>query len=191
MHADPLSWWISEFTSVAPAGHVLREHLHERWTRFHSLPESKRYAENEPENVELLTRHLSVANELFEVGEPIYVYRSHLHEKKLKGRHRHKIASRQLREAMVKLSTSTNANEAEDDHYYVRALVTTWAPDFFDVLTRQIADCRESGITFVAPSTRNIYCPYDGGMDVFVFSVSPSGLESKFRSWMSSREDRK
>jgi hypothetical protein len=69
--------------------------------------------------------------------------------------------------------------------------VTTWVPGFFDVLTRQIADWQESGITFVAPSTKNIYCPYDGGMDVFVFSVSPSGLESKFRSWMSSREDRK
>jgi len=190
MRADPLSWWISEFTSVAPVGHVLRAHLHERWTRFHSLPESKRYAENQSEYVELLNRHLSVASELFHLGETIYVYRSHLGEKKLKGRHKHQIAGRLLRETLLKLCAGAHTSEAEDDHYFVRALTTTWIPDFFEVLTRQVADWKESGITFVAPSTRNIYSPYDGGMDVFAFSVSPSVLEGKFRSWMSEREDR-
>jgi hypothetical protein len=188
VRVDPVSWWMSEFNSIAPVGHQLRERLHERWTRFHSLPESKRFAENEAEYGELLRRHVSVASELFEAGETIYVYRSHFGERRLKGRRRHQIAGRHLRETMAKLPTGL---DEEGDHYYVRALATTWIPDFFGVLTRQVADWKEAGITFVSPCTKNVYAPYDGGMDIFAFSLSPRMLEEKFRSWMSSREDRK
>ena len=191
MRVDPLSWWKSEFTSFAPVGHVLRSHLNERWTRFHSLPESKRYAENDAEYEELLVRHLSVANEIFKAGEAIYVYRSHLGEMKLKGRHRQQIAGRQLRELMIKLPSGLHAEDEGNDLYCVRVLVTTWIPDFFNTLTKEVADWKVSGIAFVSPSTKNIFCPYDGGMDVFSFSVSPSTLEDKYRSWMSSRQDKR
>jgi len=191
MRVEPLSWWTSEFTELAPVGHVLRNHLYERWTRFHSLPESKRYAESAVEYEELLARHSSVASELFQVGEVIYVFRSHLGEKRLKGRHRHQVAGRQLREMVLKLPTGLHTKDEDDDQYCVRALVTTWIPDFFETLTRDIADWKESGIAFVSPSTKNVYCPYDGGMDVFLFSASPSTLEGKYRSWMSDREDKK
>jgi len=189
VRAKPLDWWTAEFAEIAPIGHALRVRLHEKWVRFHSLPESKRYAEDVAEHVELLKRHLAVANELFEMGERVYLFRSRFEERKLKGRRRHQVAGRQLREEMVRLPTGLAEDGDDAEHYCVRALVTAWIPDFFNILTRQVADWEESGIALVSPSSKNIYCPYDGGMDVFVYSQSPSSLESKFRSWMSNRVD--
>ena len=45
-------------------GWVLRGVVPERWVRFHSLPESKRYAESEDEEAEVLRRHLTLLDEL-------------------------------------------------------------------------------------------------------------------------------
>lgn len=190
MHIDPLTWWTEQVSEFAPIGHVLRTHLHDRWTRFHSLPESKRYAESDSEHEEILRRHLTVASELFAPGEPIYIYRSHIRERRLKGRLKHMLAGNQLREKMVTLPTGLSARHQEDGYYCVRALATSWAPACFGVLTRQVADWEESGVTFVSPRSKNIYAPYDGGMDVFLYSESPSILEAKFRFWMSSRDDK-
>ena len=189
MRVDPIAWWTSEMAAIAPVGHVLRRHMSDRWTRFHSLPESKQYAEGAAEWEELLKRHLAVAGELFEVGKPIYVYRCHLEEKRLKGKRKHQLANRQLQEKVVRLPTDLSKDE-EVDHYYVRALVTLWVPEFFENLTRQVAEWQESGVTFVSPFTKNIYSPYDGGMDVFSSSVSPGTLEAKFSLWMSAHADR-
>jgi hypothetical protein len=190
MLIDPLSWWTSEVSEFAPVGHVLRSHLCDRWTRFHSLPESKRYAESESEHEEVLRRHLLVANELFTAGKPIYAYRSHVSERRLKGKLKHMLAGNQLREAMVRLPTGLSIQYEGDGHYCVRALATRWVPLCFGTLTRQVANWEETGVTFVSPATKNIFCPYDGGMDVFPETISPRSLEAKFQSWMSEREDR-
>jgi hypothetical protein len=69
MRPDPLAWWQSHFGEIAPRGHLLRRALSERWVRFHSLPDSKRYAESADEYAELQRRHLAVASVLFGAGE--------------------------------------------------------------------------------------------------------------------------
>ncbi len=184
---EPLSWWVSEFTEIVPVGHVLRPCLFDNWTRFHSLPESKRYAEDEVEYAEILRRHLAVGNEIFEPGEQIYVFQSRLAKGKKSEKRATFLAGRQLRQKIIKIPSQQPEN---DDQYCVRSLITTWIPDFFNMLNRQLADWIESNVTFVSPRTKNIYCPYDGGMDVFTFSMPPASLEEKFKSWMSTREDR-
>lgn len=72
---------------------------------------------------------------------------------------------------------------------YVRTLVSKWKPDFFEAAIRVLADGEEVGVSFVSPSTKNIFCPYDGGMDVFAFSISPEELRSRFAGWLSNRPD--
>jgi len=68
---------------------------------------------------------------------------------------------------------------------YVRALASKWKPDFFEAAIRLLADWQEVGVSFVSPSTKNIFCPYDGGMDVFTFSVAPEELRARFADWRS------
>jgi hypothetical protein len=191
MQHDPLAWWKTEMAPVAPVGHALRQYLSKDWTRFHSLPESKRYAENEADRVELRNRHITIATLLFVTGEPIYIYRSHFCEKRQRGKSKHQLAGRQLRESILRLPVRIeNSNETEDEPLFVRALVSRWQPDFFAPLLDQVADFRESGVAFVSPRSRNTYCPYDGGMDVFSFTIAPQELASRFTEWQSIREDR-
>lgn len=187
MHADPLVWWQSEFGDIAPRGHLLRGAVGDRWVRFHSLPDGKRYAETEDEHLELQRRHLAVATALFTAGEPLYVFRAHEAEARLRGKARHQLAGRQFREAVAVLPNGAQTDDAE--HHYVRALVTRWKPDFFEAAIRLLADWREVGVSWVSPATRNILCPYDGGMDVFTFSVAPMELRSRFAAWGSTRSD--
>lgn len=187
MHAQPLTWWQSHFGDFAPRGHVLRSALGDRWVRFHSLPESKRYAESEGEYREIQQRHLAIASALFTAGEPLYVFRAHEAEARLRGKARHQLAGRQFREAVALLPAAIRSDE--EDRFFVRALVSRWKPDFFEDAIRLLADWREAGISFVSPGTRNILCPYDGGMDIFTFSIAPEDLCTRFAAWRSNRPD--
>jgi hypothetical protein len=191
MQADPLTWWQSELGSIAPVGHALRRYLHANWTRFHSLPESKRYPESKDEVTELLRRHTQVASELFAPGEPVYVFQSRYPESRRQLKAKHSVAGRQLREtsALFPVSPGT-VGRKDDDILTTRALETTWKPDFFDRLVEEVANEQEVLVALAAPSSKNVYCPYDGGMDIFAFSLAPSQLENKFSSWLSDRPDK-
>lgn len=191
MNTDPLSWWRAEIGEIAPVGHALRQRFKDNWARFHSLPESKRYAEDASEYAELLHRHEIIGQEIFSAGETIYIYRSYAYEKRLRGKQKHQLVGRLLRESFARLPVNPGVvEESEDDHYYVRALVSKWKPDFFSSLICQVADLKEFGITIVSPATRAIFCPYDGGMDTFTFSINHTDLEAKFSSWQSIRLDK-
>lgn len=191
MQHVPLAWWKSEMAPVAPVGHALRQHLSADWTRFHSLPESKRYAESDAERGELHSRHVTIVNILFLTGEPLYVYRSRFGEKRQRGKSKHQLAGRQLQEQMIRLPVHAGvADDSEEELLFVRALVTKWQPDFYMQLLDQVADDKESGVAFVSPRSKNIYCPYDGGMDVFSFTIKPAELAERYSHWQSVRPDR-
>jgi len=187
MRTHPIDWWQAQFGEIPPRGHILRRALPEHWVRFHSLPDSKRYAESVDEYREIQQRHLSIASVLFSANEPMYVFRAHEAEVRLRGKARHQLAGRQFREAVTVLPPGIRQDG--EDRFYVRALVSRWKPDFFEDSIRLLADWREVGISFVSPATRNIVCPYDGGMDVFTFSIAPEELCSRFAAWRSSRPD--
>src|SRR5262245_44813519 len=59
-----LADWDRCFPNCEPIGHRLRVAFPDRWIRFHSLPESKRYPEDDAEYAEVLARHNSILGEL-------------------------------------------------------------------------------------------------------------------------------
>jgi hypothetical protein len=56
--------WEHQWPGCPPMAHLLRSRYLDRWVRFHSLPGSKRYPENEGENGTLLNRHYTVLDQL-------------------------------------------------------------------------------------------------------------------------------
>jgi hypothetical protein len=54
--------WADRWGVTPPVGHMLRGR--DTWVRFHSLPESKRYADTTEESDEILRRHHTLLNEL-------------------------------------------------------------------------------------------------------------------------------
>ena len=63
---------------MTPVGYALRWRYVDRWTRFHSLPESKRYPDSDEEMELLVLRHMAVADTLFAEGAAIFVFVSRL-----------------------------------------------------------------------------------------------------------------
>src|SRR5688572_12438686 len=63
--------WDRRFPNCEPIGHHLRVAFADRWVRFHSLPDSKRYPEDETEYAELLARHNVVLGELAGPGNRV------------------------------------------------------------------------------------------------------------------------
>jgi len=55
----------------APIAYRLRDACEDRWVRFHSLPESKRYAKDESEYRIIIERHYSMLAELAEPNEEL------------------------------------------------------------------------------------------------------------------------
>jgi hypothetical protein len=186
MRVDPLSWWKSEIGAVAPVGFALRTYLFSRWVRVHSLPDSKRYPDCEAEYTELLARHAQIADTLFTEAEPLFLFRSRLDETdepRMAG-------GVPLSNISLTLAVNPRTVAPEDDeHLIVRAATIQWKPAFFEAFVRGVADDVEDFVVFVSPATRNIYAPYDGGMDIFTFTVSPELIKAQFAAWKSSRAD--
>jgi len=187
---DAVRWWQDNVGPVAPVGHVLRRFLAERWIRFHSLPDSKRYAETSDEYAELVRRHLTITNDLFVAGEEIFIFCSDCLDSETGRADPQQVLDATLSEELVKLPANPGVVIPEDDdHYRVRASVTLWQPGFFEDIVQAVADEKVWGLCFASPGSSSVYCPYDGGMDVFVSPERCIGIATKFSHWKSGRQD--
>ncbi|MBM9503221.1 hypothetical protein ITX44_01495 [Streptomyces sp. KK5PA1] len=127
----------------------------------HSLPESKRYAEDEGEYAIVLDRHNTVLDELF-AGTDVYVITPHW-------------------------ATEAEVPPIQPDAGYWQSLLVEDDPDpqfrtychlfadrrpwqrgCIDELFREIADYKVAGLLITDTRMRRIYHPYDGGADVFL-----------------------
>ena len=75
MGEDLARLWRERHPSVPPVAHTFRGVFADRWVRFHSLPESKRYPESEDEYAIVLHRYNTVLDELF-AGQEVFVVTS-------------------------------------------------------------------------------------------------------------------
>jgi hypothetical protein len=60
-------YWGSNYHETVPISHYFRHDYSDRWFRIHSLPQSKRYAENDQEWSILLHRQNQIVTDL--IGE--------------------------------------------------------------------------------------------------------------------------
>ncbi|MCA3040657.1 MAG: hypothetical protein ING37_08655 [Rhodocyclaceae bacterium] len=187
---NPLTWWKNEYGEAAPVGHVLRLRYSEDWIRFHSLPESKRYPDSEQEMDEVLRRAATVATSLFETGEAIYLYISRcLHEDEQVPA-AEEIAGEVTEAGSVTLwANHGDVPPEEDDAFATWARSDAWPPSYFSNLIRQVANEEARFVCLVSPKSGNIFCPYDGGIDVFCSSPEVHEPLKFLRGWRSQRSD--
>ncbi|WP_203751047.1 DUF3885 domain-containing protein [Cellulomonas chitinilytica] len=182
--------WDARWPGVAPIAHGLPPRS-DRWVRFHSLPGSKRYSDDEGEYEELLHRHHVVLDELASYEDA------------------------PEREVLVVTcswsSTPTPAPRGApitatlpDSRYWMSVLtsepdeddVGSWMHLFFDFLDRGdrrierllrlVADDIAAEVLIGDPSMRWLYHPYDGGADVYPATVElRDELRVRHRDWLS------
>ncbi|MFF8511871.1 hypothetical protein ACF064_27710 [Streptomyces sp. NPDC015492] len=148
--------------------------------RFHSLPESKRYAEDESECAVVLERYNTVLDELFS-GEDVYV-----------------ITPVWATEAELPpfppdagyWQTLLVEDDPEPEfrtYCHLLAARRPWRYGCLDELLRDIADDKVAGVLITDTQMRRIYHPYDGGADVFLTTTEERGrTRDRHVGWLSS-----
>ena len=179
------SAWNARFELAGPCGFLCREAHHELWVRIHSLPESKRYPENEADRAEILRRHNTVASVILGENAECTVFAARFGRlPEIDGGTLVGIGD--LRFAHVPALSINEGNES----IQFFAAQTVWCFGVFDDLILAAAENSIGPILFANLNTGTAYSPYDGGADFFL--TSPSDVKSakdSWRSWFSLRAD--
>ncbi|MFD3657103.1 hypothetical protein [Streptomyces sp. NPDC058620] len=156
--------------------------------RFHSLPESKRYAVTEEEYATLLKRQhailadLGAAQELIAItcewsADPSPRRREPDLERVAPGEHWRTVLENETEEPEARTYT----------HLYVGPL--TNLPATFDPLLREVADFETAGVIIAPRGLGWLVHPYDGGVDVMTATrAERDALRSRHLEWLSQHQ---
>lgn len=162
-HSDFVQFWEIHFPDQAPVSHSLRTTLPSRWVRFHSLPDSQRYANNDDDWQILLDRHNQLATSVLGVGSRCWLVLPR--ELDLDEQDNQHLAG-------IEFSAGFAWTDKSDPDFPCKreanAAPVTWQPNKFDELFKAIASWQEISMMLVSRNTGAIFAPYDGGMDLFL-----------------------
>jgi hypothetical protein len=173
--------WRQYHPTAQPLGWILRDVEESNWVRFHSLPESKRYPDDDAEKATILLRQNILADEVLgaEASSWLVCCRA-----VGGGPERHMRPYRSLiaRYNMTKVWSFTADADLRFSAYAARV---TWRAGTFDDVLLQIADDEVSAL-WVSETTGAVFAPYDGGIDCILASPAEmQGMKAQHRAWLS------
>ncbi len=160
--------------------------------RFHSLPGSKRYPENEAEYATVLNRHNRISAELTGSERDVVLLSTGYSESSNPVRPQSELESLDPKALPWR---SVPMHELEEgftapSYWHVFVSVWEWHPGLFDPIIRLVADDVLANIMIVNSACRWLLHPYDGGMDVITeSSEARDRLKSSYSDWLSARPD--
>jgi hypothetical protein len=180
--------WQRHLGDAEPVGHLLRDRFVDRWVRFHSLPESKRYPETEEEMAMVLERHNRVISRLS--GEQLHVALLSTEYSNSASPIRSELANLASCEGEVAWRSVSmhKLSEAweEPTYWHVFASAVQWGNGVLDSVLRLVADHKVANVLLLSPHGW-LYHPYDGGADVILPNQDERRvLASEFSAWLSS-----
>lgn len=178
--------WRRYFGGSPPLGHVLRHEHFNAWTRFHALPESKRYAECDEERRSIVARANTLATECFGEQATIWIAVGYPSSFSLED---NDLAIRMIMsKAMVWIDKTEEPEDQCEMSFFASRL--DWKRGSLDGLFQQMAEEQVKAILF-SEDTQTVLAPYGGGFDLLSFQPGKIALlESRYHAWMSGRSDR-
>jgi len=175
-------WFQHPFCEAFPMAHFMRQAFPELWLRIHSLPESKRYPEDDTERLIVFDRYSRFGSALLGESAPCLIVQS-----RFVGFPRSSEILPELDWMPIHRVGDENQDEDEvEDVWDSWVAHTIWKPSTFRTLLLEIADNRESNIAFLSETTDCVFTPYDGGADGFSFDTSLlHRLSGEFAPWLS------
>ncbi|GAA2692883.1 MULTISPECIES: hypothetical protein [Actinosynnema] len=175
--------WQERWPDCPPIGYELR-HERDRWVRFHSLPESKRYPDTEGEWVVVLDRYNTVLDELF-AGLDVHVVTSDWSSAATPpGRPHERTRWNPGAHHWTSILTDTDPDDPVYTHLYVSRI--PWERGCVDALLRAVADDVTAGVLITDVDLQRVYHPYDGGADVVLTtSAERDRLRARHADWLS------
>jgi hypothetical protein len=158
--------WEGRWSGIRPIGHELSYAQPGRWIRFHSLPESKRYADTEAECAGILARHTTVMRELTGgIDEVLVVTCSWSGDQRPVEREPELEATSGAAEHWRSVLTDDSLpDEPQWTHLFVQSMRLD--DERLSRLLRLVADDGTAGVIVADRDWRWLYHPYDGGADV-------------------------
>lgn len=186
--------WALHYPDTVPISHLFKDDYLDRWFRIHSLPESKRYADNCAEWEILLSRQNEIITDLFGIDTPIFLITGEYNWGDQSTIHVTKEKEVFKSFAFVRLD-NIELNQIDPERYdkpdiYRPAFTTTvWRPNYHDNILREIATDNIRAF-FLSFDKSVIIAPYDGGIDfVLKDSLTKENCKNMYRQWLSERED--
>ncbi len=188
-----LAEWDRRFSGCRPVGWELRSAFPDRWVRFHSLPGSVRYPENEGDVAEILKRHNVILGELTRSGEKVVLLTACYSKDPAPIRSGAELAKLDPNASpwrTIAWHGLDSDPEAEPYYWHVFASAWEWRRGVFDELIRLVAVDVVADVLIVSQDCRWLIHPYDGGMDAIVETVDARDrLATRHSPWRSPRPD--
>jgi len=184
---DFKSSWDRHDPSCNPVGYMMRETGARHWLRLHSLPESKRYPETNAEQQTLLARHNELADDI--LGRRGHCWLAQTCWESPDGQKDAAPGDRFWPCRDHALSFSYRFVVDEGDHvthaWKVYAAPARWDHAKFDKLLLAISNWEVAPTLWLAGSGA-VFAPYDGGIDLFLPTLSQvEMLTTKYSDWLS------
>lgn len=177
--------WDRHFSNVPPLGFVLRTRYPHRWTRFHALPKSKRFAENSFERRIIRNRADVLAQNLFQHDQDLWLVSCEFENLKTTASKLHSAGIESGLEFQGQFHIRPVGNffeEATKLSIYARKVV--WDVQAFSDLLLRVADDKTRALWF-SPRIGRVFAPYDGGFDLlFETNFRVKSFEMRHRSWL-------
>lgn len=186
--------WTLNYPDTVPISYLFKHDYSNRWFRIHSLPESKRYAENENEWEILLSRQNEIITDLFGLETPIIIVTGEYNWGD--NRQIHITDEEEIFKSFsfvrldnIEMNKIDPEQYDEPDIYRPAFAETVWKQKYHDKLLREIANDNTRAF-FVSFDKNIIVAPYDGGVDfILKDNQTRDNYKEKYKQWLSERED--
>ena len=184
------SYWQANY-GLCPPDLVYHEYP-DRWVRFHSLPESKRYPDGEAEYQCVLGLHNAILSEISAPGEDLWLISTGHSSTPTPIRDNEALAHFDPAAQFWRSIARHKLEGDEDNPNYEHLFVSRWPwePGIFDWFIRLVANEEVTNAHIVNQSAQTLFHPYDGGADIILRTTSERDrLKQTFHDWLSPRED--
>jgi hypothetical protein len=190
-------YWQRNYPDCPPVSYLFKWRLADCWFRFHNLPESKRYAENDAERDELLNRQNAVLLDVIGEGEGCVLVAGDYSESPgiLINGSRCPVLAEYITQTLPSLSKQEYdpepLGEGEIPIYLRLACgAHTLQKGSIDQILLCAADDQIRNFFVISFERSRIFAPYDGGVDVVLRDAAErDAFKSKYANWLSERPD--
>jgi len=192
-------FWRRKYGDMPPLSHVLREEFFtDKWFRIHSLPNSKRYADNDDEMQIILKRQNTLISDLIGSRQAYLLLFYAISENPESARFDQ--ISNIILLSSIRLDVAL-PDDYEHECYFISGFVNkVWEVNDIDSYLEKIANnemvinfddcvgdlCR---ILIIDINRNRIIAPYDGGVDIFMNTqCERDSFKSKYKDWLSAHE---
>jgi hypothetical protein len=193
------SHWDTIFPGSPPVGYLFRDLYPERWVRFHSLPESKRHAENQAEYTEIFSRQNQILSELINSPEIVLLTTTpsisaspHRIKKEGRGCLSRRVKKLAKFDPHAEFWRTVAMHELEDidgswvHYWHIFASQRTFTEGCLDPILALVADFVEENVFILSLNDSWLFLPYDGGVDVILPSTwERDCLKDRYKTWLS------